>query len=259
MVGVHGLQAALTSRDASTLSHVESWVRWPQAPATFFIAGLIAWISLLYGFHHKGRPFGSRKAAVDTIGIILLTAIIAGLLSVFVPHLPLSIGIFVPALLCKAVLKESGEEQELRAANPELAAFITLGISYMLTRLGEQMKGDCADWCESRINRLRSWPQPKAEDKLASLNNFSGAAKNLYFMLVRRLPEDSRAQVGDHYSVIDPAVIAAERYHDEHNEKRFSEEYNKAEEALYQLLQFAYNWKYTNMNPVILPGLIGPV
>jgi hypothetical protein len=78
-------------------------------------------------------------------------------------------------------------------------------------------------------------------------------------MLVRRLPEDSRAQVGDHYSVIDPAVIAAERYHDQHNEKRFSEEYNKAEEALYQLLQFAYNWKYTNMNPVILPGLIGPV
>jgi hypothetical protein len=253
MVGVHRLRALLVSHHASALSHIQSWVHWPQAPETFLIAGLIAWISLLYGFHHKGRPFGSRKATAHTIAIIAVTALVAGVLSIFVPHLPLSIGIFVPALLCRAVLKEGEEEQELRAANPELAAIITLGISYMLNRLREQMAGDCADWCERQTNQLRSWSQPRVEDKPASLNNFASAAYELRSMLLRRLPDDDlKVQVRDHYAVVDPAVSAAENYRNLQDEMRYSEEYNKVEEALYQLLQLAYDWKYTNIDTAFM-------
>lgn len=252
MVGVDRLQALPTSHGASTASQIGTtllhWIHWPQAPATFLIAILISWISLLFGFHHKGRPFGSRRAAADAIEIIAATAIIAAVLSVFVPRLPLSMGIFIPALLCGAVLKEEEGEQELRAAQPELAAIITLGISYLLNRLREQMSGDCADWCEQETEHLRSWDEQHREDKLASLSNFELAAGRVRSMLGRRLPGDLRTRVQEHYSEVDPAVNAARRYHSEGNYKGFSEEYNRVEDALYLLLEYAYNWKYTNIN-----------
>ena len=173
MVGVDRLQALATAHGASTTSQVPigttllHWIHWPQAPAAFALAIGISYISLCVGFRHKGRPFGSKKAATRSIMLIIATALLAAVLSWAVPHLPFSLGIFIPALLCGAVLKESEAIEELRLANDVLAAFVTLGISYLLGRVRDQMSNDRAGWCDRQVDQFRarlraarrtSWP-----------------------------------------------------------------------------------------------------
>lgn len=249
MVGVHRLQALLASHDASTLSQVLSWVHWPQAPSAFLIAVIISYISLLLGFHHNGRPFGSRKAVTRSVTLITATALIAALLTILVPHLPLSLGVFIPALLCGAVLKENEAIEELRLANPELAAIVTIGISYFLGRARDQMAGDRADWCEGLINQFRRRNPNGVEDELASLNSFSVAAGMLHGGLTARLANEHRdlVQADDHYAAVDPAIREAAQARNLGNIPLFRAEYNKAEQALKYLLQIAYNWKYDNI------------
>lgn len=253
MVRVHRLQALLASHTAShtasTLSQVERWVHWPQAPAAFLIAIIISYASLLLGFHHKGRPFGSGKAITRTIMLITVTALIAALLSILVPHLPLSLGVFIPALLCGAVLKENEAIEELRLANAELAAVVTIGISYLLGRARDQMSDDRAGWCERLINRFRRRDSNGVEDELASLNSFSVAAGQLHDGLISRLPKEHRdlIQAEDHYTVVDPAIREAAQARNLGKIPLFKEEYNKAEQALKYLLQISYDWKYNNI------------
>jgi hypothetical protein len=254
------LQLATARASISAPSWMPSWVHWPQAPATFAIAALISWVSLLYGFHHKGRPFGSREATRKTVTIIAATSAIAAVASVFVPHLPLSVGIFVPALLCRSALKESGEDQELRAAHPQLAAIVTLGISYLINLLREQMADDRATWCEDVLDQLRRYDSTGVEDGLASVRNFATVAGRVQVKLLNRLPGDLEEQVRNHYSEINPATIAAENALHLRDDDRFDEEYNRVEEALNQLLQLAYDWKYTKINfPVMSLPPKGPV
>jgi hypothetical protein len=256
MVGVDRLQALPTSHGASTTSQVPigttlHWIHWPQAPAAFVIAIIISYMSLLLGFHHKGRPFGSGKVITRSVMLIAVTALIAAVLSVLVPHLPLSLGIFIPALLCGAVLKENEAIEELRLANPELAAFVTIGISYLLGRARDQMSDDRAGWCDRQVDQFRRRdPDDKGdEDERASLDSFSAAAVQLQDGLLRRLPKGhgDRVQVDDHYAAVDQAIKAAVRAHGQRKIWLFGEEYNKAEQALKYLLQIAYDWKYDNI------------
>jgi hypothetical protein len=224
-------------------------MHWPQAPAAFAIAIIISYMSLLLGFHHKGRPFGSRKAITRSVMLIAVTALIAAVLSVLVPHLPLSLGIFIPALLCGAVLKENEAIEELRLANPELAAFVTIGISYLLGRARDQMSDDRAGWCDRQVDQFRKRNRSGRENARASLNSFSAAAVQLQDGLLRRLPKDhgDRVQVDDHYAAADQAIMAAVRADSQRRNELFGEEYNKAEQALKYLLQIAYDWKYDNI------------
>jgi|SRR5215471_2980895 len=251
MTELHWSQALLASHGASASIQMPSWIHWPQAPATFFVAVVIGLVSLLYGFHHKGRPFGSREATTLTSTIIAATALIAAVLSVFVPHLPLSIGIFIPALLCRSALKEKEDDQELRAAHPQLAAIVTLGITYLANKLRDRMADDRASWCEHQVDQLRVLRKSGVENELATLRNFATAAAKVRSKLTRRLPEDQKVQVEDHYSVIDPAVRAATDAWKQHNDEQFSKEYNNAEVALHLLLEYAYNWKYTNIDSTV--------
>ena len=175
MVGVDRLQASLASHGASATSHIPGWIHWPQAPQTFLIAALIGWLSLLWGYHHRGRPFGSPKAVMRTMMLILVTALIAALLSILVPHLPFSLGIFIPALLCGAVMKENETIQEMRIANADLAAFVTIGISYFLKLAGEQISEDRTHWCEDQMDALKSMRQDGELDEVISIIKFAGA------------------------------------------------------------------------------------
>jgi len=255
MVGVDRRQALPTSPGALTTSRVATgttlpyWIHWPQAPAAFAIAIIISYMSLLLGFHHKGRPFGSREAITRSVMLISVTALIAAVLSVLVPHLPLSLGIFIPALLCGAVLKENEAIEELRLANPELAAFVTIGISYLLGRARDQMSDDRAGWCDHQVDQFRRRDPDDGEDERASLNSFSVAAEQLQDGLLRRLPKGhgDRVQVDDHYAAADQAIMAAVRAYGPRKTELFREEYNKAEQALKYLLQIAYDWKYDNI------------
>src|SRR5262245_13500498 len=73
MVGVHQLLAVQASHGASALSQVLNWLHWQQTLLAALIAIVISWMSLLAGFHQKGRPFGSRKAKIHTIALIIVT------------------------------------------------------------------------------------------------------------------------------------------------------------------------------------------
>jgi hypothetical protein len=253
MVKVHRLQALLASHDAphtvSTMSQIAHWIHWPEGPAAFVIAMIISYLSLLLGFHHKGRPFGSGKAITRSVMLIAVTALIAAVLSVLVPHLPLSLGIFIPALLCGAVLKENEAIEELRLASPELAAFVTIGISYFLAQARDQMSNDRAGWCDSQVNQFRARAPGGSEDELASLNSFSVAADRLRNGLSDRLPEEHRVmiQAEDHYNVVDPAIGEARQARAGGDTLLFRKKYNEAEQALKCLLRIAYDWKYDNI------------
>jgi hypothetical protein len=249
MVGVHRLQALLASQGASATTHIPSWVHWPQAPVAFLIAVIISYASLLLGFHHKGRPFGSGKAITCTMMLITVTALIAAVLSVLVPHLPFSLGIFIPALLCGAVLKENEAIEELRIVNAEMAAFVTIGVSYLLKRARDQMSNDRGRWCGDQIKQFRRLDPNGTEDELASLSSFSVAAEQLHDGLISRLPKEhgDLVQAKEHYTAVDPAIRAATQARNLGNLPLFRKEYNEAREALKYLLQIVYDWKYGNI------------
>jgi hypothetical protein len=252
MVGVRRLQASLAPHGASAASHIPGWVHWPQAPQTFLIAVLIGWLSLLWGFHHKGRPFGSRKATMRTTTLIAVTALIAAALSILVPHLPFSLGIFIPALLCGAVLKENETIQEMRIANADMAAFVTIGISYFLKSAGEQISEDRTNWCEDQLDTLKKMPQGSMDSKRASLIRFVDAARELRPKLDRRVSKDLKVQVQDHFDAVDEAAGKARQTRGTYS-KTFNDAYDDAETALFMLLQFAYNWKLKKLSFTVTP------
>jgi hypothetical protein len=247
MVGVHRLQALLASHGASATSHIPGWIHWPEAPQTFVVAVLIGWLSILWGFHHKGRPFGSPKATVRTLTLLAVTALIAALLSVLVPHLPFSLGIFLPALLCGAIVKEDETIQELRIANADLAAFVRIGIFYFLKCAAEQIAEDRTTWCEDQLGALKNVPQGGVENRRTSLSKFADAARELRSKLDRRVSKDLKVQVKDHFDAVDNAVKAAKQARSIYDQK-FNDEYDNAEGALFMLLQFAYNWKLKKLS-----------
>jgi hypothetical protein len=212
---------------------------------------LIGWLSLLWGFHHKGRPFGSRKAIMRTTTLIAVTALIAAVLSVLVPHLPFSLGIFIPALLCGAVLKENETIEEMRIANADMAAFVTIGISYFLKSAGEQISEDRTGWCEDQIDTLKSVHRGGVEDRRTSLIRFADAARELRPKLDRRVSKDLKVQVQQHFDDVDEAAGKARQARI--YSKTFSDAYDDAESALFMLLQFAYNWKLKKLSFTVTP------
>jgi hypothetical protein len=226
-------------------------MHWPQSAWAFLIALLIGWASLLLGFQHKGRPFGSRKAIMHTVILLFVTALIASVLSILVPHLPLSLGIFIPALLCGAVLKENEAIQELRLANDMIAAFVTIGISILLENATEQMSNDRSNWCEGLVEKFEIRDSSGTEDELATLRSFSVAAEQLLAGLSSRIPEKGgkkhRDLIGaeDHYQAVDLAIEAARRARS--GTVLFRKKYNEAEQALKGLLRIAYDWKCGNI------------
>jgi hypothetical protein len=248
MVRVHRLQALQASHDVSTVSQVLNFIHWKQALLAASIAVVISWMSLMSGFHHKGRPFGSREAAMRTITLIAATTLIASALSVLVPRLPFSMGIFIPGVLSAAVLKENETVQELRVANPYLAAFVTLSISFFYGLVKDQIFLDRGNWCDRQIERLQNRDQNGTENEFATLSSFAAAGDTLRYTLAGRLPDDQKdktlVEVSDHYSVIGPAARQARDAFREHKYDLFGERYNEAKEAVRFLLQIAYNWKY---------------
>jgi hypothetical protein len=267
MVGADRLQALSASHGASTTSQVPigttllHWIHWPQAPAAFGLAILISYISLLAGFRHKGRPFGSKKAIMWSVMLIIWTALLAAFLSVLVPHLPFSLGIFIPALLAGAVLKENEVIQELRVANADLAAFVTIGISLLLSHLRDQMSDDRADWCKRQVDQFRRRNAVGKENARASLDSFSAAAAQLDDGLMSRLPKEHEDRVAaeEYYSAATKAIGLAVRAHSQRESQVFFfKKYNDAEVALKFLLQIVYNWKYKYNNIVDLAIVADP-
>ena len=256
MVGVDRLQALATAHGASTTSRqvpvgttLLHWIHWPQAPAAFALAIGISYISLCVGSRHKGRPFGSKKAATRSIMLIIATALLAAVLSWAVPHLPFLYKSSTTALLCGAVLKESEAIQELRLANDVLAAFVTLGISLLLGRVRDQISSDRADWCDHLVDQFRRRNAVGKENERASLDSFSAAAVQLDSGLMSRLPKEhaDRDKAEEYFSAVIKAIGSAVPAYNQKEGLVFGKKYIEAEVALKFLLQIVYDWKYENI------------
>lgn len=226
-------QALKTSHAAS----IPSWVHWPQAPLTLLIALIVSWVSLRYRYLDKGRPFGSIGAAVRAVTVIVLTALLSTVLGVLLPRLPVTIGAFIPALLCTDRLDRLGKaEGGLNAVeNPPWFGIITLGISLLLKWLEIQMAEDCERWCKLKMSEVHD------------LNEIEQAAEGLHGALTRACTNTHLKQkLQSDYDAICSAVSRTRDAEDHGQHEEARKQSFAAKQALMVMLGRAYKSGYTS-------------
>jgi hypothetical protein len=93
-------------------------VPWSQVLITLPAALAAGWVSLLYRYRGRGRPFGSARAAAWSLAAVSVTGAAAAGLALGLPAAvdqlpPVTIGLAIPTLLCagRAVTAESPVER----------------------------------------------------------------------------------------------------------------------------------------------------
>ena len=228
---MYGQRALEIAHAASILS----WVHRPQVLLTLLIALLVSWVSLRYRYLEKGRPFGSPSAAVRAVTIIVLTALLGTVLGLLLPRLPVTIGAFIPALLCADRLDKA--EKGLNAVeNPQWFGIVTLGVSLLLRWLETQMAADCEKWCKLKMSEVHDLDEIEqaAESLRATVTRASTNAH-----LEQKLQSD--------YDAICSAVSLARyaRDHGQHEEVR--KQSFAAKQALIVMLGRTYKSGYTSI------------
>jgi hypothetical protein len=218
-------------------SWVPSWVHWRQVLGTL-LAGLAAgWVCLSLRYLHKGQPFGTRKAAVRAVSVILLTAILATAISVLLPRLPpVSIGLLIPALLCVQRLPKG--EREPVTEQPPWYGLITGGVSLLLNWLEDQTAADCLRWAERKV--------VKEVHGVGDLTMAAEHVQSTLRTLTRNRPGSARLkrELKADYDGVDTAVARA--LEAANSEEAMKAEYS-ARHALITMLGRAYAWRCTNI------------
>jgi hypothetical protein len=241
MVGVGWPQALMTMHGASTtswvLSWVPSWVHWRQVVVTLLVALGAGWVSLCLRYLHKGQPFGTRKAAVRATTVIVLTAVLATVLSALLPRLPpVSVGLLIPALLCADRLPKG--EREPGTDQPEWYGLVTGGVSLLLNWLQDQTAMDSYRWAKG-----------KADEGIRNLGDLMQAAEHVQETLCEltrhragsgRLRHELKADRDG----IEAAVARARSARS--TEETEKEDYS-ARRALITMLGRAYAWRCTGI------------
>lgn len=223
-------------------SVVLGWVRWPQGPVTLLIALVVAWVGLRYRYWKKGRPFGSPEARRRAMTVMVMTALLGTVIGVLLPRLPVTIGAFVPALLCA----DRNRQIELNAVeNPPWFGIITLGVSLLLDWLECQMATDRMNWCDRKMADIHGLDElariaDEVYDRLTMLNSSD--------RLKTRLKSD--------YGDIGPAVTGARQAQAGGPAEEYRRQCHVAETALRMMLGRAYDWGFTDI--VVAPSRPDP-
>lgn len=208
---------------------------WQQAISTFPAALVASWVSLLYRFRDKGRPFGSTSATGWSIAIILTLASSATMLGLALPRAvekvpPVSLGLFLPALLCASPLKRPDSPID-RAAWYGIA---TIGLGLLLDQLQQQMDIDRDEWCELRVGD--HWTLEELDD----------AALRLCSKLSNRVSDSGRrARLKSDYDAVHAAVIRGEQATEA---RRLQRARHEARHALTTMLSRAYEWGHRDVS-----------
>jgi hypothetical protein len=210
-------------------------VLWQQAIITFLAALVASWVSLLYRFRNKGRPFGSKSAVAWSITIIFTLASVATMLGLALPRAaekvpPVSLGLFLPAFLCAGPIRKPDSPID-RAAWYGIA---TIGLSLLLDQLQQQMDLDRDKWCELRVGD--HW----------SLEELDDAALRLCSKLSNRISDGGlRTRLKSDYDAVHAAVIEGEQATEARERRRAIHD---AQQALTMMLGRAYEWGYRDVS-----------
>jgi hypothetical protein len=214
---------------------VVAGVPWSQIEVTLPAAVAASWVSLSYRYRGRGRPFGSARAAAWALSAIVATAAVATAVALGLPEAvaqlpPVTIGLFVPTLLCasRAISAESPVE---RAVWYPIA---TAGVTLLLDRLAQQMYADRDAWCEARVSR--QW----------TLDQLEEASWEVHALLTGRTDDRKRlSRLRSDFDAVSEATAHAARAGHGREARRAR---HSAEQALRSMLGCAYDWGCTDID-----------
>ncbi|HEX6527328.1 MAG TPA: hypothetical protein VF070_46055 [Streptosporangiaceae bacterium] len=208
---------------------------WPQIQVTLSAAMAASWVSLFYRYRGRGRPFGSVRAAMWALAVIVATGVVSTAVALGLPEAvaqlpPVTIGLFVPALLCasRAISAESPVE---RAVWYPIA---TAGVTLLLDRLTQQMYADRDAWCDAMVNR--QWTLEQLEE----------VSWEVHSLLAGRTGDRRRlSRLRSDFDAVSEAITLAERAGHGREARRAR---HSAEQALRAMLGCAYDWGCTDVD-----------
>lgn len=193
-----------------------------------------SWVSLLYRYRRKGRPFSCLQTAGLSLAIITVTTTAATGIGLALPQVveampPATIGVLIPTLLCTA-----------RAGKPEPAAersvwyeIATVGVSLLLDRLEQKMHIARDSWSEARVHG--NWTLSQLEEAIWQVNA----------TLVRRVSD--RRRQNRLRSDFDAACEAVRTAEEAIIPREVLIARHTAEQALIMMLGRAWDWGCTDI------------
>lgn len=216
---------------------------WLEAAVAAPAAVGASWVSLLYRYRERGRPFGSWESAGRAVAVIAVTAAVATGVGLALPRAaaqaaaqvqPVYVAVFVPALLCASRLGKPDPPVN-RAMWYTVA---TLGVTMLLDGLEQQMRADRERWCANQINE--DWDLDQLED----------AAWRVNAVLSTRVSAD-RGRLNRLRSDFD-AVCQAVREADKAGKLREARRARyTAEQALAAMLGRGWDWGHMDISAVL--------
>lgn len=210
-------------------------VPWSQILITLLVAVAAGWVSLLYRYRGRGRPFGSARAAGWALAVIAATggaaaAVALGLPTAVAQLPPETIAVFVPTLLCAGRAMTAEPPVDRAVWYP----IVTAGVTILLDHLDQQMYADRDAWCRARVSR--EWSLEQLED----------IAWDVHATLAARTRDHGRlSRLRSDFDGVSEAVARAERARDTREARRAR---HAADQALVSMLGRAYDWGYTDVS-----------
>ena len=221
-------------------------VPWSQIQVTLPAAMAASWVSLFYRYRGRGRPFGSPRAAAWALTVIVATGAVATAVALGLPEAvaqlpPVTIGLFVPTLLCasRAISAESPVERSV------WYPIATAGVTLLLDRLAQQMYADRDAWCETWVSRV--WTLEQLEE----------VSWEVHALLAGRIDDRRRlSRLRSDFDAVSEAIVRAERVGHGREARRAR---HAAEQALRSMLGCAYDWGCTDVDTssIGVPGRAG--
>ena len=209
---------------------------WTETAVAAPAAVAASWVSLMYRYQGRGRPFASRRSAGHAAAVIALTAATATALGLTLPRAaaqvpPLPVALFIPALLCASRLGKPDTPVD-RAMWYGIA---TVGVTMLLAGLEQQMCADRENWCEKQIDP--DWNLDELED----------AAWRVNAALSSRVSDDRRRlnRLRSDFDVVCHAVRQADKA-DKLREARRAR--YTAEQALAAMLGRGWDWGHLDVS-----------
>lgn len=207
---------------------------WLRVVVTAAAALASSWVSLLYRYRRKGRPFASRRSAWRALAVIAAAAAAAtgvgfGLPVVTAAVPPFTLGLLVPVLLCAA----RDGKAEPPAERPVWYEIATAGVIILLDHLELQMCADRDSWAEGQVSE--GWTLARLED----------AVWHVHAFLERRVSDRARrARLRADFDGACQAVRDADKASGrEAARARFA-----AEQALITMLGRAWDWGHADIS-----------
>lgn len=212
---------------------------WMETAVAAPAAVAASWVSLLYRYQGRGRPFASWRAAGHAAAVIAVTAAAATGLGLTLPRAaaqvpPFSVALFVPALLCASRLGRPDTPVD-RAMWYGIA---TVGVTMLLSGLEQQMYADRERWCERQIHP--DWDLDQLED----------AAWRVNAVLSTRVSDDRRRlnRLRSDFDAVCQAVRQADKADGLREARRAR---YIAEQALATMLGRGWDWGYMDVSAVL--------